>query len=306
MDPLTAMKQTHLEGSSDAFSSTIQLQIDTKSAHLGASKNITSTTPRATSRDFADLGIRGTITHLEHGSYGGKPSSLITIRCHFLFDSTSERNRFARAEIRTVCNTLGHENTSKVQKEKASSTLPPRVVRFCPVLLQGQSTRKSISNTVEARIEASLAPAIASLAGAGVSGGYSVTEKFDKDFEMMVKGIPWSVSDDGGDNEVDNAVIWKITENTAIGKGIPDELNFALLIQHDGSPFQATLEIKVWTKGGLRLFGWPWPKPNPLIFRPSAFVGTPLGLATFDELEDGHWKALAPHEGPLQVCFLGL
>ena len=279
------------------FSSTVQLRVDGKSGHLGTPKEITSSTPRAASRDFADLGIRGTVTHLEHGIYESKPAALMALKSLFLFD-TSASSRFTKAEIRIAFDAL---QDPKTKEGKVLSSTTPTVIRFCPVLLQGRSTHVAVSNIVEAKVDASLAPTIASLAGLGVSGGYSVTERFDKDYEMTIKGIPWSISDHGSDDEVDNAVIWKITENAAAGKGIPDEFNFALLVQHGGGPFQVTVEIKVWTKAGVRLFGWPWPKPDPLIFRPSASLGKPCGLMTFDDLEDKHWEALAPYEGPLYV-----
>ena len=302
MNPIIDSEKDAQTAVPDSFSSTVKLQVDGKSGHLGAPKEITSTTPRAALRDFADLGIRGTITHLEHGTYDSQPAALIALKSLFLFDSTSGTGRFTKAEIRVAFDAL--KDPTKTKEQKKASSPSPKVMRFCPVLIQGRSTRVAISNSVEAKIDASLTPAVASIAGVGLSGGYSVTHHFDRDYEMMIKGIPWSIADHDSDNEVDNAVIWKITENAAIGKGIPDEFNFAILVQHNGGPFQATVEIKVWTKAGVRLFGWPWPKPDPLNFRPSASLGRQLGLRTFDELEDDHWERLAPYEGSLHVSLL--
>ena len=285
--------------SSDAFSSKVPLLVDSKSNYLGPAKEISNTAPRAESRNLGDLGIRATITHLEHGTYNSKPAALIALKSRFLFDSTSGSSRFTKAEIRVAFEALRESKEARGQVKTSSST--PTVVRFCPVLIQGRPTRVTVSNTVEAKIDASLAPAVASLAGVGVSGGYAVTEQFDKEYEMMIKGMPWSISDGDASDEVDNAVIWKITENAAVGKGIPDEFNFAILIQHSGGPFQATIETKVWTKAGVRLFGWPWPKPSPLIFKPGISLGNSLALRAFDDLEDTHWEKLATYEGSCQV-----
>ena len=154
-----------------------------------------------------------------------------------------------------------------------------------------------MSKTVEARINASLAPIAASAVGVGVSGEYSVTERFDKDYEMMIEGKTWSTSS----NESDNMVEWTITENAAVGKGIVDEFDFAILVQHTGGPLQATVETTVWTKFGIPLFGKPWPRASPLILRPSVSLGRPLGLTTFDDLRDTHWGMLATYNGPFLV-----
>ena len=286
---------------SGSFSSSIQLEVDRKSSYLGAPKDISNVTPRAVSRDLGGMGIRSTVTHLEQGNYEAKPASLIALNTYFLFDSTSGKSRFAKAEIRIVFKLHGDGGNVKSQ---APQSLPiPKVIRFCPVLIQGRPTRVAIHNSVDAKVEASLAPAVASIAGVGLSKGYSLSEKFDKDFQTTIKGKPWSVCDDDIGDEVDNAVIWQVMENASIGGGIPDELNLAVLVQHDGRPLQATVEIKVWTKAGVRLFGWPWPRPNPLTFRPSVSLGKRLGLTTFENLENWHWAQLAPYEGSLNVCF---
>ena len=114
---------------------------------------------------------------------------------------------------------------------------------------------------------------------------------------MMIKGMLWSTPD----SDTNDAVNWTITENAAVREGIPDEFNFAILVQHAGGPFQATVETKVRTKSGIRLFGWPWPRPSPLSLRPGISLGRPLGLTTFDDLRDTHWGMLAPYEGSYLV-----
>ena len=304
MDFLTDSDEATYTTSSNAFSSEISLQVDSKSKFLGPAKEISGAAPRAESRSLGDLGLRTTITHVEHGRYHSMPAALIALKSRFLFDSTSASSRFTRAEIRMAFD--APQESKETRKEEKASLPSPSVACFCPVLIRGKPTRVAVSNTSEAKIEASLAPAAAAIVGVGVSGGYSVTERFEKDHEMTIKGMPWSIpNSDSSDDEVDNAVIWEIVENSAEGKGIPDEFNFAILVQHDGGPIQAVVETKVRTKAGIRLFGWPWPKPSPLIFKPGISLGSPLG-STFDDLRDSHWQTLAPYEGSFHVCLSDL
>lgn len=61
------------------------------------------------------------------------------------------------------------------------------------------------------------------------------------------------------------------------------------------------MEIKATTESNPRLFGWPSPKPNPPIFKPTVSLGVPANLTPYDELKDEHWESLAPLVGLFHV-----
>ena len=172
MSTLTDSEEAPHTALSDAFSSEVPLQVDSEPNYLGPTKakEISSATPRVDSRDLGDMGIRVTVTHLEHGRYDSKPAALIAFKSRFLFDSIGGSSRFTKAEIRVVFDVPREGKRAREAAE--SSSLSPSVVRFCPALIQGQPTRVTVSNTLKARIDASLGPAEASVAGVGASGGY--------------------------------------------------------------------------------------------------------------------------------------
>lgn len=271
------------------FSSTVELQVDTNSGHLGTRKEIGPDSSHANQRSFGRRGVRGNVVHLEHGTYAGGPASLISMKFYFLHDGAESSGRFNKAEIRVSFDKILDED---IAPEKASV---PAVKHFSPSLIQGRPTQALVSERASVGLDASVAPAVASVAGLGASVGYSSTHTFDREYQVKIKGIPWCSS--SHNKEVENTVIWKLTENAKQAEGIPLELNVALLVQHDGFPFEGTVEIKAWTKSNVRLFGWPWPKPNPLIFKPTVSLGLPAGLASYDELKDEHWERLAPFVG---------
>ena len=281
----------------DNFSSTVELQVDSKAGHLGTRKEIGPNATHANQREFGRRGVRGNIVHLEHGVYAGRPASLIGIKFFFLHDGAESSGRFTKAEIKVAFDKILDEDIAPV------SASVPAVKLFCPVLIQGRPTQALISEKASVSLDASVAPAVASIAGLGASAGYSSTHTFEREYQVKIKGIPWCSS--SHNKEVENMVVWNIIENAKQAEGIPSDLNVALLVQHDGFPFQGTVEIKATTKSNLRLFGWPWPKPNPLIFKPTVSLGVPVDLASYDELKDEHWERLAPFVGLFHVsCHL--
>lgn len=271
------------------FSSTVDLQVDTKSGHLGTRKEIGPDSSHANQRNLGRRGVRGNVVHLEHGIYADRPASLISMKFFFLHDGAQSSGRFNKAEIRVSFDKILDEDIAP------ATASVPAVKHFSPSLIQGRSTQALISERASVSLDASVAPAVASVASLGASAGYASTHTFDREYQVRITGIPWCSS--SHNKEVENTVIWKLTENAKQAEGIPLELNVALLVQHDGFPFQGTVEIKAWTKSNMRLFGWPWPKPNPLIFKPTVSLGLPAGLASYDELKDEHWKRLAPFVG---------
>jgi hypothetical protein len=127
-----------------------------------------------------------------------------------------------------------------------------------------------------ASVDTSSASVAASTVGAGASIGYERVPDFKKEYSMEIKGIPWC----SGDEDVENMVIWKAVENSRQADVILNELNAAVVVQHDGKPFHGVPEVVTWTKSGIELFGWPWPKPDPFVFRPRYRFDRRQGLAS--------------------------
>ena len=269
---------------SEEVSSEIELQVDRKSGHLGPPKEITSTSSNATHRGLSIVrcGARSKVTHLQHGICGGKPASLICFRLFFRFDSSS--SRFTKTEVK-----VSFERQESQEPASGPSELP-LVAKFAPVHVRGRVTEAAISQKMSTSLDASIAPTAASIFGIGPSIGYERVRDFKKEYSMEIKGIPWP----SGDEDVENMVIWKVAENARQADGIPNELNVAVVVQHDGKPFHGVVEILTWTKSGVKLFGWPWPKPNPLVFRPTVSIGPPIDVATFDDLTDEQLYGLVP------------
>ena len=62
--------------------------------------------------------------------------------------------------------------------------------------------------------------------------------------------MPWSTGgDDGTSNKFDNAAVWKVMENAAVGGGIPDELNLAILVQRDEGFFKRLSKLRYGFRG---------------------------------------------------------
>jgi hypothetical protein len=271
-------------GDLDDFTSEIELQIDSNAGHLGSPREITEASAHATHREIGGWGTNGKVTHLEHGTYGGAPASLICFKFNYLFKDGGRR--FSSSEIRVTF--------SKTEDDTQSNAgITPVVISLTPKLIRGQTIQAAISHEVS--MGASF-PSTQSLVGAGVSAGYKRVEAFSKDYSLQIKGFPWSSGKEG--QEIENIAIWKVTENPKQGEGIPNELSLGVIVRHGGGTFHGTVEIKVKTWSNISLFGWPWPKPNPLVFRPSVSLGVATGVKDFAELTGEDWTKLVPFVSP--------
>lgn len=265
------------------FSRTIDLEIDGSAGQLGAKtpKEINEGSQRALFRQLGKWGAQSNVTHLTHGTYRDRPASIVGLDFRFLFEAGGS-DRFCAARIEVTFTALPG------QKGQSPSPRPPVVKHICPKIMEGPITRakRTKQTEISTSLSASGAPAPV-LASVGASRTDGV--EYEENHRIRIKGEKWSSKDDMED---DNMIIWTLTENSKQGDGIPADFKVAILVQHEGVPFQGIVKIKATTKLNLSLFGRPWPKPNPLILSPEVSLGSSMGMTDFDELEDEHWQKM--------------
>jgi hypothetical protein len=282
-------------------SSTVHFKVDSSSGRLGAepAKELAAGSQRAESLDFHKWGVRADILGLYHGTFEGKPASVVSFEFRFLFDDGGS-GRFSEAKIVTTFERLrkaDKTSTSGKTNRLENDDDEPVVKLFAPKLIDGpvsvgkRNTETSIYASVGGPDTLPIKPEI------GISRSNGV--EYLKDYKMQIKGKRWS----SPGHETDNMAIWTLLENSKQGDGIPLDFRAAVLVQHAGRPFQGTIKISVRTKLGLKLFGWPWSTPNPLLFRPDVSFGALLGVADLDTLEDSHWRKLCDFPGVVSVSF---
>lgn len=93
------------------------------------------------------------------------------------------------------------------------------------------------------------------------------------------------------DKDYPNKAIFEIDENKITGKGIPKELYFGLVVQHEGD-IQAELTTNIRDTTAL-----PWSKDDLIILQPGKTFGNmPATLSEiFEQWTDDDWTALVPY-----------
>jgi len=78
-------------------------------------------------------------------------------------------------------------------------------------------------------------------------------------------------------------------------EGIPDIFTCAILVEHDGNPFQADISVSVRPGVALpsiRLGALPWSKDDPVLFRPGMEFAAKLSHRRLDQLGETDWLSL--------------
>ncbi|EXJ86690.1 hypothetical protein A1O3_03643 [Capronia epimyces CBS 606.96] len=282
-------------------SSSVELEVDNEALYLGTNKphdptregkqrpkELTATTARAISNTFGGARVSGDVTYLQHGTYDTKPATLLGFNFRFKFEPGSA-SRFTRAEIWVTFDSHGENVT-------AGTPPKPAVKHYAPALICGPVSLGQVAKSV-AVLPSISAPTLPVQTGIGVTMTKSTTAA--REFQMKVIGEP---STDDDEAEEEDTIGWWITENAAQDDGIPRELKSAVLVQHkdSGEAFQATVHVKVRTRMGLSLFGWPWSKRTPLVISNKERFGKAAITTTFDDLEDKDWLQLTEFPGLVQ------
>ena len=270
------------------FSRQVDLEVDGSEGHLSSRgpKEIREGAQRATFRQFGKWGVQANVTHLLHGTVGGKPASIVGFDMRFLSEAAGSNHRFSKAKIVVTFEAVG---TGPV----------PTVKTFAPKIMEGSTTR--VRRFEQREVSANVSIPTGAPLDVGGGAAYSVGQEYDKDYRVRIDGKKWSSDEDAED---DNMVIWNLSENSKQGEGIPADFRVGLLVTHHGGPFQATVRVKATTKSNISLFGWPWPDQSPVVLSPNVVLGN-LGVVNeLDKVTDDQWQSLIDLQSSLDVSSL--
>ncbi|GME51973.1 hypothetical protein A1O3_03643 [Neofusicoccum parvum] len=274
--------------SNEQYSRVTELELDTTDLKLSAKapKDITEAAHRAVRNSVHRWRTSGDVIHLSHGTFQSKPATLIVFNFRFMFEPKSS-NRFSRGEIRL--------NFLPADGEDGSW---PTVRQFGPRLIHSMVTLAEVTSTgsLTSMASVSAGPTPVQI---GVEATKEKSVTFPKEYRTEVIGESWT-SDEADEEgcEEDDAVNWTLTENKRQADGIPREFRAAVVVQRDAPTFMATVQIRAKTSSGLTLFGWPWSRPSPLLFKEDVSFGNGPETNIFDEMQERHWLELIGIDRP--------
>jgi hypothetical protein len=270
------------------ISSTIAFELDGSTGQLGhrVPKEISDNAKKVEALDFWKWGVRASIVSVQQGQLADKPCTLIVFQFTF---SISGNSRLAEAEIAATFGpaaAAAHNNS-----DTAVSTTEgeyPVLKLCCPTHIQGLVRRTMNTNSGGSSVTVGTPSSLPVAAEIGASGSKEV--QYLKDYSMRIRGQRW----DSPDVEEEHIARWYLAEDSKQGDGIPRSFRSAVVVENHGQSFQGTVKITANSKLGLRVLGWPWSAPKPILFRHGVTFGEQLDVTSFDELSDAHWRQLCP------------
>ncbi|CZR54089.1 uncharacterized protein PAC_03972 [Phialocephala subalpina] len=226
---------------------------------------------------LTDAGVRGLVMTVSHGSYNGKPATLVVFS--FSFRSGDHGFRFKNANI-------------KIQFSKHPSSRPedtnPAVVKFAPRKIYGLPTKEGRKNTVGGELSLQIPAGPLTV---GPTAKLERESEWEQTHRNKTVGNFWS-SKHGTDWDV---VYWDMKENKRTKEGIPDRLIVGVVVEREGA-FMATVDVVVDTPVLNGAFGSPWERRRPVAFVPGVEMGEGVRTRRFGELTEGDWRKLVPFE----------
>lgn len=228
--------------------------------------------------------ITADLERVIYGSFDRKPACLIVFNFKFRFEADSHL-RFKRAEI-AVSFKATPDGSHKCRPKD-----DPVIYNFALKKMYGNLTMENNSWTYGIEL-----PCMVTL-GPAQFGAQPYVEKsssFKKGHRMEIVGREFK----DAEHDQENEVIWSIKENGKQKNGIPEELKFAVIVGYTGR-FQADIKVTAETDFRLKLFGWPWSKDDPVLFRPTEGSGmpieTPRWFPDFETIRSEEWAELVPY-----------
>ena len=263
------------------FSSFANLEIDDGAGQLSLNPEAeisTGTMNIAWQQEFLKWGVKGEIKKSSQGEHEGIPACLVIFDFGLSLDFATGIGRVAEAKINLKAEPLATDDVPKAgTEEKTSSAIAvkddaetsflsrvwqslglggstkrpqdkdkptshyPHVAAICPKYLSGHPSTAQISNAIGA--------------GAGHEFANLYVERSvsrEQHYMIKVRGQRWLDQKTG----LASIARWVVTENSSQGTGVPSDFHCGVLYQHNGQPFQLTVDVKLRTKNGL-LFFWP-------------------------------------------------
>lgn len=263
------------------YSRTTLLELDSHAGELGGSDvNRKSALHKVLNERTY---ITADLERVIYGNFNHKPACLIVFDFKFRFEADSHL-RFKRAEI-----AVSFKATPNGTRKPVSGD-DPVIYNFAPKRIYGNLTMENCSWSygVELPCMVSLSPA-----QIGVQPYLGKTSSFQRGHCMEIYGREFKDADHSEENEV----IWVIKENSKQKNGIPDGLKFAIILGYTEG-FQANIKVTAETGSRLKLFGWPWPKDDPVLFQPTQGFGmlleTPRWFPDLGSIRSDEWMELIP------------
>ncbi|KAK6339265.1 hypothetical protein TWF718_008687 [Orbilia javanica] len=264
----------------------VPFTIDASSGVLGRQENLDGEANRKLITEqsfFRNTGFRAILRGVQYGTYYQKPSCLIAFDFLFVFDSNA-LPRFKSADI--IIEFTKTEDKGIVGQGRGLSNNESRgsvtVLNFCPRQLYGVPTLENRQWSFGLAIPLLIS---AGPFQTGFEPSVEYETKFPKNHRAEIKGLP--ISSSGVANT--NAVKWSVKENRKEGNGIPDRVTCAILVEYDGQPFQASVEVSVKTHLNITLAAMPWSKDDPVLLKPNNNFGTVTSKISFEELQLEDW-----------------
>jgi hypothetical protein len=270
------------------MSSSVAFELDGSTGQLGykVPKEVSDSAKKVEALDFLKWGVRASVVSVQQGQLAGKSSTLIVFQFSF---SISGNSRLAEAEIAATFGpaaAAAHNNSDKTVSTAEEEY--PILQLCCPTHIQGLVRRAMNTNDGGSHMTVGTPSSLPIAAEIGVSGSKGV--QYLKDYSMRIRGQRW----DSSKVEEEHIARWYLTEDSKQGDGIPRSFRSAVVVENHGQSFQGTVKITAKSKLGLRVLGWPWSAPKPILFRHGVTFGEQLDITSFDELSDAHWRQLCP------------
>lgn len=270
----------------------VQLKPDPHSGKLNAQKNVQDhpNRPIILDRSFSGMAVRTLLRSVHYGtSITGTPLCLIAFEVLFIFP-TSATLRFTNASI-TASFTRTPDKLIVSSPTDVSVLTPILVKNFCPRKFFGAVQHENRKWIYRLDVPLNLTPPFAQT---GINPSVSMESSFIRDYRMEVRGLPIA----------NNTVKWTLVENAKQKEGIPDIFTCALLVEHDGNPFQADVSVSVRPGVALpsiRLDALPWSKDDPVLFHPGMEFAVKLSHRRLDQLDETEWLSLVDFPVEYQV-----
>ncbi|RSM10750.1 hypothetical protein CEP52_003393 [Fusarium oligoseptatum] len=276
------------------FSSTVDLEVDPSSLSLGGSsprplRHIDETSPRMVMNQFGRWRVSVDVITLTHGTFGvrAEPATLVVLRVRLNGDSQgATRLRTAKIKLKvrpaaadgsargpgeqtTDPESVQNNNNTDLTSEAVSTNAVPTVKLWAPErkIFDVETVSSEVTQGVNAGL--SLASIIGSVFN--LSMQRSVTQVVEREVGSEIRGTPeTSDAAQSAGLDIDDTVTWNVLETPTAKAGVPLELRLGAVIaggRRDGPMFHATLTARVETGWGMKLFGKPWSKPQPLVIR---------------------------------------
>ncbi|RMJ07675.1 hypothetical protein CDV36_012725 [Fusarium kuroshium] len=306
------------------FSSTVDLEVDPSSLSLGGSspkplRHIDETSPRMVMNQFRRWRVSVDVVTLTHGTFGvrAEPATLVVLRVRLNGDSQgATRLRTAKIKLKihpatTDNSARGHgeqtadpesvqNNNTDLTSEAVSTDAVPTVKFWAPK--RKVFDVETVSSEVTQGVNAGLS--LASIIGTvfNLSMQRSVTHVIEREVGSEIRGTSkTSNAAQSAGLDIDDTVTWNVLETPITKAGVPLELRLGAVVaggRRGGPLFHATLTARVETGWGMKLFGKPGSKPQPLVIRDDvSFVDQgaadlELRGRDYETLKEDEWSVL--------------